>query len=82
MPAKQVVQNECERCPRVWYTDAEEPKVSLAVSMSVNGQVIRGSFDTLCDSCKKACASAVKTLLKSMKKTSPKKVSGNAKHDE
>lgn len=71
VPAKTVIQHQCERCPRVWYSDVEKPKTRLLVDMSLSdGTNLHGDFGTLCDSCEKTAASGVKALLRNMKKNS------------
>lgn len=72
VPAKTVIQHDCERCGRTWYSDVEKPSTRLLVDMRlVDGTILHGDFSTLCDSCEKTASNGVKALLRSMKKSSP-----------
>lgn len=72
VPAKTVIQHDCERCKRTWYADAEKSKTRLLIDMQLSsGEKIHGDFGTLCDSCEKTAANGVKSLLRVMKKNSP-----------
>lgn len=74
VPAKTVIQHDCERCPRVWYSDVEKPSTRLLIDMQLSdGSKLRGDFGTLCDSCEKTAVNGVKALLRSMKKNSSAK---------
>lgn len=74
VPAKTVIQHDCERCSRTWYSDTEKKPTRLLVSMSLSdGSTLQGDFGTLCDSCEKTAAHGVKALLRNMKKNSPVK---------
>jgi len=72
VPAKTVIQHECERCKRTWYADTEKSKTRLLIDMQLSsGEKLRGDFGMLCDSCERTAANGVKNLLRAMKKNSP-----------
>jgi hypothetical protein len=76
MPKKAVVEFECDRCGRTWYADAD---VGSTPSLSVffkgpDGAVIEeADYQVLCGSCASACANYVNSIVKELKKSSPKR---------
>lgn len=78
MPAKQVLQYECDRCPNVWYEPiGKEPLPELAIDISINvpgENPTKMKFTCLCEGCLKT----VTNLLVSIGKVT-KKVSANRK---
>lgn len=67
MPSKPVVQNTCERCTRVWYTEkAVEVKLELRAELS--GEKFEATFGCLCDGCSKTVASLLKSITKDFTK--------------
>lgn len=87
MPSKQVVENTCDRCTRVWYVDAAakpEEAVGVHIQMGSSGvSVTVVKYDCLCAGCTKTVTDLVKAIAKDMKKSSPvrgakKKAEGGA----
>jgi len=76
MPKKAVVEFECDRCGRTWYADADVGSTpSLAVFLKgPDGAVIEeADYQVLCESCASACANYVNSIVKELKKSSPKR---------
>ena len=78
MPAKRVLQYECDSCPNVWYVPEDlvaQPKVDIEININVPGEnPTKMKFECLCEGCLKT----VTNLLVSVGKVS-KKVSANRK---
>jgi hypothetical protein len=71
VPQKTICQNECERCKRVWYSDAEAPTAKVIVRMFQHGAaapVIDASYDVLCDGCTQTVGNLLRSLARDMKK--------------
>jgi len=67
MPSKTVVQNACERCTRVWYTDkAVEVKLELVAELA--GEKFEAKYGCLCDGCTKTVTSLLKSIAKDFTK--------------
>lgn len=86
MARRPVIEQECERCTRTWYTDAKEPEVKteLSLVLTLGTEVIKSEFKCLCDGCQKTVKALVDQIAKVMKKSAPvrgakKKVEEEAK---
>lgn len=76
MPKKAVVEFACDRCGRTWYADANAGATpSLTVKMlSAEGTVMEeADYPVLCESCVSACMNYVNSIVKELKKSSPKR---------
>ncbi len=73
MPAKAVLQHECERCPRTWYSpaDANLAKTELSVTGTLAGTQVSVKYETLCETCTKTVSNLIAALGKEHKKSSP-----------
>lgn len=73
MPSKPVIENECERCTRTWYTDASAAatKSELNLELTLGTEVIKSEFKCLCDGCQKTVKALVDQIAKVMKKSAP-----------
>lgn len=71
MPSKSVVQNTCERCTRVWYTEkAVEVKLELNAELGLAKFNIK--YGCLCDGCEKTVTSLLKSIAKEFKPRAPR----------
>lgn len=79
MPAKAVLQFECDRCDRVWYEDVTEQALQEPHNIKLLHLVgsmparlgIQVTFETLCEGCNKTVETALKTIAKELKNKSP-----------
>lgn len=78
MPAKKVLQYECDRCPNVWYVPEEakeQPVHSVDIDVNIpNLMVAKVKYTCLCP----GCVTTIVNSLSSISKVS-KKVSANRK---
>lgn len=80
MPSKPVIQNECERCTRKWYTEkAVESKFELKADLMVPDEkgeytrvTVAGNFTCLCAGCTKTVAALAKSIAKEFKPRQPR----------
>jgi hypothetical protein len=74
MPAKKVLQYECDRCPNVWYVPEnakEQPAVNIEIKMDLPGAApVSLKFSCLCEGCAKTVAHLVDSAGKVTKKVS------------
>lgn len=75
MAGKTVIQHECQRCPRVWYSEPKpegEGEVRFTAKLVVAGKmVVDVSWDDLCETCQKVVSSVVTQLTKGMRHRAP-----------
>lgn len=67
MPSKPVVQNTCERCTRVWYTE-KAVEVKLELKAELSGEKFEATYGCLCDGCNKTVTSLLKSIAKDFTK--------------
>lgn len=71
MPAKLVLQFNCERCQRVWYSEEEqEIKRESELKILVDGEE-RLSYNILCTGCRKTVFDALEIIMKKIKQRAP-----------
>lgn len=71
MPATPVLKYKCDRCTRVWYSEAVEPEYTLDLTANLDGGVGRVKFECLCAGCRKTVRSLVESISKVIVKNSP-----------
>ena len=71
MPSKPVVQNTCERCTRVWYTE-KAVEVKLELKAELTGKKFEAKYECLCDGCTKTVASLLNSIAKEFKPRAPR----------
>lgn len=75
MATKTVLQHECDRCERVWYSDPAKEKhaeTSIKIEAIIDGDLVAEvSFTALCEGCKGTVRSQIEAIGKEFKKASP-----------
>ena len=71
MPATPVLKYKCDRCTRVWYSEAAEPAYTLELTANLDAQVAQVRFECLCAGCRKTVRSLVDAIGKVIVKNSP-----------
>ena len=76
MPAKPVLQYECERCKRTWHEEAKEERKSASIELlfvASDGTLFDSHFEVLCLSCEKTVKNYVDGIANEMKNSSPQR---------
>lgn len=78
MPSKPVVQHECSRCTRTWYTDPpkageKEVEAKLELKLILGALIKQVAFDGMCEGCTKTVTSLIEQIAKEIKKSSPRR---------
>lgn len=68
---KQVVEIQCERCPRKEYVDPTTTKVLPVISIKVGD--VEQKFEDLCGSCRKAVEGHINEIVKKLDGRSPER---------
>ncbi len=73
MASRTVVENECDRCTRTWYTKAEEKEVPahLQLSFVVGEESVLANFKCLCAGCRKTVKTLAESISKVLQKSAP-----------
>lgn len=73
MPAKQVMQYDCDRCGRTWYLEPDVKQTPFELTLKANIEAADVSLDykCLCDGCRKTVKALLDSLGKTTKKSSP-----------
>jgi hypothetical protein len=75
MPAKKVLQYECDRCPNVWYVPEsakEQPAVDIKLDINIpNLMATKVNYTCLCEGCLKTVMNLLGSVDKVSKKVSP-----------
>ena len=71
MPSKPVVQNTCERCTRVWYTE-KAAEVKLELNAELAGAKFNVKYGCLCAGCENTVTSLLKSIAKEFKPRAPR----------
>lgn len=85
MPAKPVMQYECDRCDRMWHEEYDPKKdgsaqLEILKIITLIGGAKTISYHTLCEGCEKTVKTALDTIAKELKNKSPQR--GAKKEDQ
>lgn len=72
MARKQVVEVQCDRCPRVEYRELPVQDKHGGLELTIaRGDGLTFAFEDLCTPCQKACAVHVEAIIKKLDQVSP-----------